>query len=110
MVEDKDDIIDKFKDIDHSKEIEELRKPKEPKTVKASDNKDYDNFGYHWYPKQTGSSYGVMFGIVIAFLGLFYMIMNLFSLNWVAIGIGLIVLIFGYVILYYSSKGLPNKG
>jgi len=36
MVDDNDDIIDKFKDIDHSKEIEELQKPKEPKIVKAS--------------------------------------------------------------------------
>ena len=81
MIEDKDDIIDKFKDIDHSKEIKELQKPKESKTVKVSGNKNYDNFGYHWYPKQTPSSKGALFGLTICGLGVLILIVQLIFLD-----------------------------
>ena len=81
MIEDKDDTIDKFKDIDHSKEIKELQKPKESKTVKVSGNKNYDNFGYHWYPKQTPSSKGALFGLTICGLGVLILIVQLIFLD-----------------------------
>jgi len=81
VIEDKDDIIDKFKDIDHSKEIKELQKPKESKTVKVSGNKNYDNFGYHWYPKQTPSSKGALFGLTICGLGVLILIVQLIFLD-----------------------------
>ena len=93
MVDDKDDIIDKFKDIDNSKEIRDLQKPKESKTVKARDNKDYDNFGYHWYPKQTPSSIGALFGLAICGLGILVLISQVifFDVSYTIFAIFLII-------------------
>lgn len=109
MVKDKDDIIDKFKDIDHSKEIEELQKSKEPKTIKASDNKDYDNFGFHWYPKQNSTSYGALFGLAIMGLGILILLTQIIFRDIGSIVIALVMIIGGWLIAGRFSEMLSEE-
>ena len=109
MVDDKDDIIDKFKDIDNSKEIRELQKPKESKTVKARDNKDYDNFGFHWYPKQTPSSKGALFGLAICNLGILILIIQVIFFDIVGMFFGILLIISGWILACHFAANIEKE-
>ena len=109
MVDDKDDIIDKFKDIDNSKEIRELQKPKESKTVKARDNKDYDNFGFHWYPKQTPSSKGALFGLAICGLGILILIIQVILFDVYVLFSAIIFIISGWILACHFAANIEKE-
>ena len=109
MIEDKDDIIDKFKDIDPEKEIKELQKPKESKTVKVSGNKNYDNFGYHWYPKQTPSSKGALFGLTICGLGVLILIVQLIFLDIFGIVFAIFLIIGGRFLAGHFAVNMEKE-
>ena len=80
MVEKDDDIIDRFKDVDHSKEIKHPKTNTNSPSIKKSQNNNYDNFGFHWYPKQSSSSYGAIIGLSVFGFGL----IGVAAIVWVA--------------------------
>jgi len=106
MSDDRDNIIDKFKDIDHSKEIE---KSKKHHIIKAKDNKHYDNYGYHWYPKQTPSTKGTLFGLSMFGLGILILITQLIIFDVFGIVISILLIIGGRFLAGHFAVNMEKE-
>ena len=81
---------------------------KDRSVKKASENPDYDNFGYHWYPKQTSSSRGSSFGLAIMGLGILLLIIQVIFYDAWGILFSLILIIGGWFLAGHFAKNIEN--
>ena len=109
MVEKDDDIIDRFKDVDHSKEIKHPKTNTNSPSIKKSQNNNYDNFGFHWYPKQSSSSYGAIIGLSVFGFGILFLIGNILMSDIGGIIIGLLMIVFGWLLAGYSASTIKKN-
>lgn len=99
MAEDKDNIIDKFKDIDHSKEIDDLNKGIKKKTYREKRAEEYEK------SKQPRDL--VQFGYAIL---IFFVLMGIGLIILDSVGFGMILILIGFSPLIFKIiKGMREK-
>ena len=72
-------------------------------------NKDYDNFGFHWYPKQSSSSYGAMFGLTMTGLGILLLVIQVIFFNIAGIFFSIIMIFGGRIIAGHFALKIENE-
>ena len=99
MAEDKDNIIDKFKDIDNSKEIDDLNKGIKKKTYREKRTEEYEK------SKQPRDLVQLGYAILV-----FFVLMGIGLIILDSVGFGMVLILIGFSPLIFKIiKGMKES-